>query len=85
MGFMDQIDLPDAPIPGQPLIEIFGHKRVLIENHKGVIRYSGTEIAVKVMYGHIVIAGNSLELSRMTKDTVIVSGMIGGVTLNREG
>ena len=35
----DAADLPDEPIPGQPLVEIAGERRVLIERHSGVTEY----------------------------------------------
>ena len=74
-------DLPDAPIPGQPLVEIAGEKRVLIEKHLGVCHYCRQQIAVKVKYGQVLVSGDALELSRMTKDVVIITGCIDSVHL----
>ena len=76
-------DLPDEAIPGLPLIEIAGDRRVLIENHKGVIAYGTEQICVKVSYGTVSVCGCDLELARMTKGQLIVSGRIGNVLLNR--
>ena len=30
------LDLPGEPIPGLPLVEISGDRRVLVENHRGL-------------------------------------------------
>lgn len=76
-------DLPDEPIPGQPLVEIIDNRRVLIENHHGVNEYGASLIRVKVKFGTICVSGCELELARMTKDQVIISGTIESVTLNR--
>lgn len=89
MKFMEQLtgaaDLPDAPIPGQPLIEITGEKRVLIEHHCGVSNYTRQQIAVKVKFGQILISGDALVLTRMTKNLLIISGCIESVHLIKGG
>lgn len=76
-------DLPDEAIPGLPLIEIAGDRRVLIENHQGVIGYGTEQICVKVSYGTVAVCGYQLELARMTKGQLIVSGIIDKVVLSR--
>lgn len=81
----DNADLMGEPIPGQPVVEIAGERRVLIENHFGVKEYSRERIAVKVKYGLAVVCGGCLELSRMTKEQVVISGRIDGVSLIRRG
>lgn len=76
-------DLPDEPIPGQPLVEIIENRRVLIENHLSVSEYGESLIQVKVKFGTICISGCNLELARMTKRQLIITGMIESVKLNR--
>lgn len=76
-------DLPEESLPGQPIVEIVGQRRVLIENHRGVIEYTDSIVRVKVKYGAVCIAGAHLELSRMTKGQLIVSGCIDSVKLER--
>lgn len=76
-------DLPDETIPRLPLVEIAGDRRVLIENHLGVVAYGTEQICVKVTYGTLSVCGCNLELARMTKGQLIVSGMIDKVVLNR--
>ena len=78
-------DLPGEPNPGQPLVEIAGDKRVLIENHRGVIQYGREKICVQVRYGQIAVCGCGLELARMTREQLVICGNIEGVTLIRRG
>ena len=84
-NFLDHLsvaaDLQDEAIPGLPLVEILGNRRVLIEHHCGVTEYGADQICVKVKQGAIAIFGCNLELALMTKDRLIVSGCIGGVKL----
>ena len=76
-------DLQGEPIPGLPLVEIAGDKRVLIEHHCGVTQYGRCRISVRVKYGAIVIVGTGLELTRMTGQQLIVTGRIEFVQLER--
>ena len=78
-------DLPAEPLPGLPLVEIAGTRRVLIEKHCGVTEYGCREIRVKVSYGQICICGTRLELARMTRDQLVITGNIDAVSLNRRG
>lgn len=85
MKFVQQLknaaDLPDEPTPGQPLIEISGRSRVLIEHHGGVVGYTRELIGIRVKYGKVLISGQDLTLTRMSKEQLIVSGTIEFVRL----
>ena len=76
-------ELPSETIPGMPLVEIFGCQRVLIENHKGVTMYGCKEIRVKVSYGQLCVCGSGLELARMTKQQLVITGQIESLSLCR--
>ena len=75
------VDLPGESLPGQPLIEVIGQGRVLIENHKGVMQYSNNEIRARVSYGCVRICGSDLRLMQMSRHQLIISGRIDGITL----
>lgn len=67
--------------PGLPLLEIYGNRRVLIENHCGVSGYSCCEIIVQTKQGIYSILGEHLEISSMTKHQLIITGIIESVML----
>lgn len=79
----DGADLYGEPLPGVPIVEIAGDRRVLIERHGGVIEYGSQKISVRVPYGVICVIGCGLELTRMTKQQLIISGQIDCVQLQR--
>lgn len=79
----EEMDISGQPIPGQPIIEVAGDRRVLIENHFGITQYCAEKICVKVRYGHITICGCNLVLSKMTRDQLIVMGRIDSVSIHR--
>ena len=78
-------DLPDEPIPRLPLVEIAGQGRVLIENHLGVVAYETNQIVVKVTFGTVSVWGRTLELARMIRGQLVISGAIRSVELNGGG
>lgn len=81
--FLDRLDLPEEPGFGETLVEVTGHRRVLIENHRGVTQYGSCRICVKVKFGCVSIMGGGLELTLMTKDQLIISGCIETLQLER--
>ena len=76
-------DLHGEAMPGVPLVELAGDRRVLIECHRGVTEYSPGRISVRVAYGSVCICGCGLELSVMTKERLVISGRIDSVALVR--
>ena len=69
--------------PGQPVVELGSDRRVLIENHQGVMGYSTERILVKVKFGCVCVCGCGLQLVRMTREQLVIRGRIDGVTLQR--
>ena len=72
-------------IPGIPIVEICDQRRVLIENHCGIVAYGRNEIHVKVRFGRICINGNNLKLKQMSKNKLIITGVICAVNLQGRG
>lgn len=70
-------------MPAQPIVEIAGDGRVLIENHNGVSAYSTECILINVHYGTVRVCGCGMELIRMTKEQLVIRGKIESVFLQR--
>lgn len=79
----ERADLLSEPLPGVPLVELAGERRVLIENHGGVTAYGRESIRVRVRYGQVCICGKDLELARMTKEQLVICGSIDSVSIIR--
>lgn len=75
--------IPDETLPRQPLLELCGDGRVLIENHYGVAKYGTEEIHVRVSFGTVCIYGSKLRLCRMLGNQLIITGQIDTVKLSR--
>lgn len=70
-------------LPGIPILELAGDRRVLVECHCGVTKYGRDEVGVRVKYGFLVIKGSGLCLSHMSKERLVISGRIDSVELIR--
>lgn len=79
----EEAELSMEPLPQQPIIELAGDRRVLIEDHCGVKAYSREKIMVKVQYGYVCVCGCGLELRRMTREQLVIRGRIDCITLHR--
>ena len=77
----DTVGLELESLPGVPLVEICDNRRVLIENHLGILSYSCREIHIKMRYGRLCICGEKLEVRRMSKEQLIVTGHICSLSL----
>lgn len=78
-----QADLHGEALPGQPLLELFGESRVLVEHHQGVTEYGREKIMIQVRFGCICINGLDLELTCMSAEQLVITGRIFSVNLLR--
>lgn len=76
-------DLPSETLPGIPLVEIIGDRRVLVENHCGVVAYGCHEVRIKVSLGVLSIIGSGLQLARMSKQQLVITGRMDGISILR--
>lgn len=79
--FFRSSGIPLEALPGVPIIEIFGDKRVIIEKHYGVKAYEPNEIFVNVSLGCICVAGNDLSIAWMSKERLVIIGSVSCVSL----
>lgn len=77
------MDLSGESAPMQPVLELCGERRVLIENHFGVSEYSLERICVKVRFGQVVICGCELHLRKMQGQVLVITGKIDHISLER--
>lgn len=76
-------DLPTEMIPGMPLVELCGDRKVLVENHRGVREYCPERISVRLTKGSLIIRGRNLNLEKMQAKTLIVTGTVEGLDFER--
>lgn len=77
------LSLEYESLPLQSLLELCGDKRVLIENHAGIIEYGPERISVRVRYGVVSVIGKSLRLCKMQSQQLVIFGRIDRIELTR--
>lgn len=76
-------DLSGELLPGQPLVELCGAERLLVENHRGILEYSREIIRIRVSFGELCILGCNLYLANMTRPQLVICGQIQQINLCR--
>lgn len=80
---LDKAGLEEEPTPTQPVVELLGEGRVLIEHHRGVNQYSTERVQVRVCYGEVRVLGRNLRLRLMTGHKLVILGKIDGIEVWR--
>ena len=76
-------DLPGEILPGQSLVELTGDRQIFIENHRGVIAYTREHMGIRLSFGELHICGQCLELARMNREHLVITGVIQSLELRR--
>ncbi len=69
-------NLPLSDSIGGIKVSILDFANVLVEGHKGIIKYSHTEILVKITKGELLISGTQLQLKEINEDEILITGDI---------
>ena len=77
------LDMSAQQLQEVPIVELAGTKRVLIENHQGVVSYSSESICVLVKFGKIAVSGSELEICHISRYQLVITGNISGVQIER--
>ena len=72
-------DIPEELSSNIPKITIIDFNRMLIENYKCILEYQDFFIRIKMATGLININGFKLIMNEMTKDDLIITGIIESV------
>lgn len=75
-GAAELFDLPADLVAGLPHVEILGDRQFYMENHRGILSYSGEEIDVNANGLIVRVYGQKLELVSMTGDALRIRGTI---------
>lgn len=73
------LDIPEDVMLAVSRVTIVGQSELWVENHGGVIEYTGELLRLKIDGGEIRISGQSLMLSMIEPEQVCVTGMVRAV------
>ena len=69
-------DLPQDVVLNLPLIYLTGSLNLVLENHRGIHKYTTEVIKIKVECGYIIIHGLDLKLDYLSENKITVIGQI---------
>ena len=82
-GIAQRLQQTDVASGHISLLELVSDRRVLIENYRGIYRYSDKSVIIHMDFGCITVNGANLELSQMDNEQLVITGMIQEIMLSR--
>ncbi|MGF7185492.1 sporulation protein YqfC [Desulfitispora alkaliphila] len=79
--FAKLFEMPNDVILDLPKITMIGGIQLYIENHRGVIEFSGEKIRVAVAIGELEILGRNLEIRGIFTEEIIIEGNLDSIKL----
>lgn len=75
----DIFDLPGEVVAGMPRITVTGCRRVLVENHKGILEYGTDEIHINGGKMVLILRGSGMELRSLNPTELLITGRLSGM------
>ncbi len=72
----ERLELPQEALGGAVKLTAVDDRRLLIENHRGVLAYGTEELCVAAGRGQIRLRGTSLRLQAMNDTELLVTGRL---------
>lgn len=78
----ERLDLPAEALAGAPRVTLTGSDRVLVENHRGLLNYTETELEIACGHGRVRVRGADLLLRAMDERMLLITGRVIGVDVD---
>lgn len=72
----DELELQNDVVTNDFDIRIQGNKKVIIENHTGVLIYENDLVHIKTKTQNVIIKGEKLNIKEITNSDIVVFGHI---------
>lgn len=73
------LELPGEILTNSCRVTLLGQERLVIENHQGLLAYTGSQILLQTPDGRLRITGENLNIGAIAPDQVSVDGPIRGL------
>ena len=73
---IQQMDLPADVVMDLPRITMIGQLHIYIENHRGVLRFSNTELRLSLNQGQLLIKGEDFVIKTIFPEELLLEGKI---------
>lgn len=72
----DRLDIPEDLLHPASKLTVTAGRRVLVENHRGVLEYGRERILVKLARGRLSVEGSELRLVAMNREELLIAGRV---------
>jgi sporulation protein YqfC len=76
----ERLELPQDAVSGAVRLTAVGDRRLLIENHAGLLAYGTEEIRVSTGRGQIVLHGAELGMRAMNRAELLIIGQLQSIS-----
>ena len=76
-NWKERLSVDENGLKPRTLVELYGNERVLVEQHRGILRYGSECIRIGTSFGSLVIEGLELRLCCMSRSQLVIRGRIG--------
>ncbi|MBM7691807.1 sporulation protein YqfC [Peribacillus deserti] len=73
---MNSMDLPQDVIMDLPRITMIGQLHIYIENHRGLLTFTDTELRLMLKNGQLLIKGSSFSIKAILPEEILLEGKI---------
>ncbi|MFD0048299.1 sporulation protein YqfC [Actinomycetes bacterium NPDC127524] len=70
------MDLPQDVMMDLPRITIIGQLHIYIENHRGLLTFTDTEVRLMLKKGQLLIKGNAFVIKTILPEEIMLQGTI---------
>lgn len=70
------LDLPQDVVFDLPRVTLIGNMQLYVENHRGVLHFSETQLKLALTHGCMEIRGKQLSIRAILPEEVFIEGFI---------
>lgn len=68
--------MPEDALLGAAKVSVTAGKRLLVDNHNGVLSYGEAQTVINLPRGKLTVSGDGLSLLAMSRDRLLIGGRI---------
>ncbi len=72
----DRLELPREALLNAAMLTVTDGRRALVENHRGILEYSGERVIISTGRGKLCLMGSGLRLAAMSGSQLLVVGKV---------
>lgn len=73
---VDMLDLPKDVIFDLPRVTMIGNMQLYVENHRGVLQFTGEYLKLSLTHGSMEIYGQNLSIRAILPEEMFIEGTI---------